>query len=213
MQKPLPIKQLTSTFKYFFLLLITQFFAGNQLFAQGLYKLSGSKENQVKVTGKSNVHDWAMTANNPTCEAEFTDPTGTDNIPKSLNSLSFSVNAKSLKSEHSSMDNRTYKVIKADDYPKITFKINSAVISPVAKGKFSIKTTGILNIAGVAKTISMQVNGSVNADQSITCSGTQKLKLTDYNIQPPSFMLGAMKVGDELTINFHLNFKNNQQSI
>jgi polyisoprenoid-binding protein YceI len=208
MQKPLSIKQLTTTFKYVLVVLALQSFTGNQLLAQSVYKLSGSKENQLKVSGKSNVHDWAMTANNPTCEAEFSNPTGTDNIPKNLTSLSFSVNSKSLKSEHSSMDNRTYKVIKADDYPKITFKMSSAVISPVAKGKFSIKTIGVLNIAGVAKTINMQVNGIVNADQSITCSGTQKLKLTDYSIQPPSFMLGAMKVGDELSIAFNLNFKN-----
>lgn len=208
MQNPLSVKHLTNVSKYFLVLLITQISTGNQLAAQSVYKLSGSKENQVKVSGKSNVHDWSMTANNPTCEAEFSSLSGVDNIPKNLNSLSFSVNAKSLKSEHSSMDTRTYKVIKADDFPKITFKMSSAVISPVAKSKFSIKTTAILTIAGVAKTISMQVNGVVNSDQSITCSGTQKLKLTDYSIQPPSFMLGAMKVGDELSIAFNLNFKN-----
>jgi len=180
---------------------------GHQVTAQSVYKLNPSKENVVKVSGTSNVHDWAMTAENPTSEAEFGPLTGNENVPKSLNSLSFSVNAKSLKSEHSSMDTRTYKVIKADDFPKISFKLGSAVISPVSKGKFSVKATGTLSIAGVSKTITMQVNGVVNADQSITCSGTQKLKLTDYSIQPPSFMLGAMKVGDELSISYNLNFK------
>lgn len=199
---------LNSTLKYISSLLFVPLLFGNQLYAQGTYKLNGAKENVVKVSGKSNVHDWAMTAQNPICEADFGELSAAENTPKSLTSLSFSVNAKSLKSEHSSMDNRTYKVIKADEFPKITFKQISAVITPVSKGKFSIKTTGSLTIAGVSKTVTLQVNGTVNQDHSITCTGTQKLKLTDYSIQPPSFMLGAMKVGDELSIAFNLTFKN-----
>ncbi len=39
--------------------------------AQDLYKLSGSKENSIKVLGTSNVHDWTMEAQNPTAEASF----------------------------------------------------------------------------------------------------------------------------------------------
>ncbi|TDQ11436.1 YceI family protein [Pedobacter metabolipauper] len=172
-----------------------------------VYKLSASKDNIVKVSGTSNVHDWKMTAMDPVCEADFGAISATDGIPKSLNALTFSVNAKSLKSESSSMDNRTYKTIKADTYPKISFKLSNAVITPTTKNKFAIKATGALTLAGVTKTIVMQLTGEVKADQTITCTGVEKLKLTEYSIQPPSFMLGAMKVGDELTISYNLNFK------
>ena len=207
MKKMLHFTLFNPSLKYLAILVFVALVSGQQLQAQSNYKLSGSKENLIKVSGKSNVHDWTMNAENPAAEADF-GSLNADNVPKSLTALSFSVNAKSLKSEHSSMDTRTYKVIKADDFPKISFKLSSAVISPVSKGKFTVKAAGTLTIAGVTKTISMQVNGTVNADQSITCTGVQKLKLTDYNIQPPSFMLGAMKVGDELSIAFNLNFKN-----
>ena len=110
------------------------------------------------------------------------------------------------------MDNRTYKTIKADAYPKITFKLIAATITPLRKTMFLIKATGTLTIAGTAKTVTMQVNGTVNDDRSITCSGQQKIKLTDFNIQPPSFMMGAMKVGDDLTIQYGLNFKRTIQN-
>jgi len=180
--------------------------------AQDLYKLSGSKENSIKVLGTSNVHDWTMEAQNPTAEALFSTLASDEDIPKSLNSLSFSVGAKSLKSDRTSMDNRTYKTIKADTYPKITFKLVSSVITPVRKNVFLIKATGTLTIAGTSKTILMQVNGSMNGDNSITCSGQQKIKLTDFNIQPPSFMMGAMKVGDDLTIQYGLTFKKATQN-
>lgn len=181
--------------------------AANNLQAQVTYKLSSSKENVVKVFGKSNVHDWHMIAQNPQCEASF-GPVTVEGIPKSLTALSFTVNAKSLKSESESMNNRTYKTIKADTYSQITFKLREATITPHQKSKFLVNATGTLTIAGVSKIISMQVNGEVKPDNSIVCIGEEKIKLTDYGIQPPSFMLGAMKVGNELAIAFTLVLKN-----
>jgi len=105
------------------------------------------------------------------------------------------------------MDNRTYKTIKADAYPQITFKLSDATIAPLQKNKFSVKATGTLTIAGVSRVITIQANGEVKPDNSITVTGQEKLKLTDFNIQPPSFMLGAMKVANDLTIGYTLNFK------
>jgi len=180
--------------------------------AQDFYKLSGSKENSIKVLGTSNVHDWIMYAQNPIAEASFSAPAGDEGVPKNLYTLSFSVSAKGLKSEHTSMDNRAYKTIKAETYPTITFKLISSIITPVKKNTFLIKSTGTLSIAGTSKTIVMQVNGSMNDDNSITCSGQQKIKLTDFNIQPPSFLMGAMKVGDDLTIQYGLTFKKATQN-
>ncbi|MHA4895556.1 YceI family protein [Pedobacter sp. PWIIR3] len=197
---------LTAIKRYLALTLLIPALSITSLSGQALYKLNG-KDNLVKIAGKSNVHDWTMTALNPVAEADFGVLTGADNIPKSLSDLSFTVLAKSLKSEHSSMDTRTYKTIKADDFPKITFKLSNAVISPVSKNKFKIKATGILTIAGVSKSIAMQVSGEVKADQSITCTGSESIKQTEYNIDPPSFMLGAMKVANELLVTYTLNFK------
>lgn len=195
---------LSAPFKYLLLLIFTSVALAGNLHAQVTYKLNGSKDNLVKVSGKSNVHDWTMTAENPVCEAAFATE---ENVPKSLNSLSFSVNAKSLKSESTSMNNRTYKAIKADAYPQITFKLREATVTPLQKNKFSVNATGTLTIAGVSKVITLQVNGEVKSDNTIVCSGQEKIKLTDYGIQPPSFMLGAMKVGNDLSIAFTLHFK------
>lgn len=194
-------------FKY----LIVLFFIGvgisSSLQAQVVYKLNGAKENIVKIAGKSNIHDWTMTAENLACEANFGPLSGEAGVPKNLISLSFNVKSRNLKSESESMNNRTYKAIKADAYPDIDFKLREATISALQKNKFAVDATGTLTIAGVSKIITLHVNGEVNVDHTILCTGQQKIKLTDYGIQPPSYMLGAMKVGNELTILFTLNFK------
>ena len=186
----------------FLLMLITP---TQQLFAQGAWKLSASKDNVIKVLGSSNVHDWVETSTKLVSDADFVAAPGAE--PTALNSLNFSVEAKTLKSEHEAMDSRTYKAINADKFPKITFKLSSATITPGAAGKFTIKATGTLTIAGKSNVITLLVNGEANADGSITCTGQEKIKLTDYGIEPPSFMLGAMKVANNLTIQFTLNYK------
>ncbi len=183
-------------------LLVLLTISGYNLYAQVNYKATGT----VKVAGKSNVHDWEMTAQNIVCEAGFSQAAA-DELPKALTSLSFSVNAKNLKSKNESMDNRTYKAIKADTYPQITFKLAEATLTPGQKNKCSIKASGKLTIAGVTKLINLNVDAELKADNTIQCTGEEKILLTDYNIQPPSFMLGAMKVGNELTISYNLNFK------
>ncbi|MCC8424915.1 YceI family protein [Mucilaginibacter sp. UR6-11] len=171
--------------------------------AQSVYKLTPGKDASIKVLGTSNVHDWALTSTSMESQGEF------KLDDKQLRAFSFSLNAKSLKSEHESMDNRTYKTMKADQYPKVTYKLISAVVTPVQKNKYTIKATGDLTIAGVTQTIVMNVSAVVNADNTISCSGSENIKLTDYKIDPPSFMLGAMKVKNDLTIQFNLTYKNN----
>lgn len=170
--------------------------------AQTIYK-TGLGTN-IKVAGTSNVHDWTMTATGIDSKGEFKIENG---ALVSLQAFTLSVDVKTLKSEHSSMDSRTYKAIDADKYPRITYKLNSAVVTTVSKGKYLIKTKGELTIAGATQAIAMDVNAVLNADNTITCIGSEKVKLTDYKITPPSFMLGAMKVYNDLTILFTLNYQ------
>lgn len=157
--------------------------------------------------GSSNVHDWTLTSTVMESQGDFKIE---ENQLRSITAFTFSVNAKSLKSEHESMDGRTYKTMKADQYPKVTYKLTTALITAAAKNKYQVKATGDLTIAGVTQSIVMYITAGVNPDNTITITGSENLKLTDYKIEPPSFMLGAMKVKNDLTIQFNLTYKNNQ---
>jgi len=175
--------------------------------AQANYKILTNPDVAIKVLGSSNVHDWTETATGLESQGEFKFEGG---VLRTLRSFSFSVSAKNLKSEHSSMDDRTYKTIKADQFPKIIYKLSSAVVTTVQKNKYTIKATGELTIAGATQTVTLNVTAVVNSDNTITCTGSQKIQLTDYKMEPPSFMLGAMKVKNDLTIQYNLIYKNTQ---
>ncbi|UOE49784.1 YceI family protein [Mucilaginibacter sp. SMC90] len=166
--------------------------------AQANYKLAPGST--LKVLGSSNVHDWTMTSGAAESQAQF------DLANHSLPALTLRVPATSLKSEHSSMDDRTYTAINAKKYPDISFKLTSATVLAGDGNTYQIKANGDLTIAGVTKPITVEVT-AVNADNAITCSGSKKIQLTDYGIKPPTFMLGAMKVYNDLTIQFNLIYK------
>ena len=172
--------------------------------AQVTYQLAQSPAVFIKVSGKSNIHDWVMTTKGIESQAKF--KLDGNNLAD-VTSLSFSVAAESLKSGKSTMDNRTYKTIKADQYPNITYRLTSATVSHISQKNYLVKTKGELTIAGVTQPINVSVNATVNADNTITCTGTANIKLTDYGIKPPSFVLGTMKVYNDLAIQFTLIYK------
>jgi polyisoprenoid-binding protein YceI len=169
--------------------------------AQSIYKLVAAPGVTIKVLGSSNVHDWTMASSVMESQGDF------NLAGHRLQSLGFSLAFTSLKSDHTSMDDRTYKAVNASKYPDIIYKLTSAEVTPGDKGSYLIKTKGTLTIAGVTQPVTMDVTAVANADNTITCSGSKKIQLTDYGIKPPTFMLGAMKVYNDLTIQFNLIYK------
>jgi hypothetical protein len=166
-----------------------------------------SADPDIKVLGTSNLHKWSMEAKEMSCSAKFSFAAGSSQ-PQSLAALDLSIPIHNLKSGESSMDSRAYTAMKADKFRTITFVSQSAVIVPGQKNQFQIKSTGTMTIAGVAQPEVLTAACQVNADGSIVCNGSTPIKMTDFQIKPPSFMLGALKTGDALTIDFSLIFKN-----
>lgn len=160
------------------------------------------KSYDMKISGTSNMHDWKMKAKDASINAVWNLQAGKI---ADLSGLEFSMPVKGLKSESDLMDSRTYSTLKADKHQKINFKLVSADVTQQG-GQYLIKATGNLTIAGVTKSVVLMANGVMNSDKLITVTGSKKIKMSEWQIKPPSFMFGAMKVGDEVTIDFNLKF-------
>lgn len=188
-------------FKLFFILTLFSltFTFNHQVSGQTTYHVAdGSK---IIVAGTSTLHDWTMQADKFNVDAAAT--VKADQIV-SLSALTFSLPVVNLKSKEKSMDTRAYKALKSDEFKDITFKLTNAVVVPEQK---VIKATGILTISGVSKTISFPVEYHVT-NGIVSLKGSKGIKMSEYGIKVPSFMLGAMKTGDDLKINISLNLKN-----
>jgi polyisoprenoid-binding protein YceI len=175
-----------------------------QLFSQDMYKINESKDIDMKLSGTSTLHKWTMSAQTFTGEAQFG---FTNHLLSNVTSMNFSLAVQDLKSGEKGLDKNAYKALKTDQYKDILYTLTSAKVSPEKDKRYLISTKGKLSIAGVTNDVSMDVYCVVNEDNSITCTGSDKLKMTDYQVKPPSFMLGAMKTGDAITLDFTMVYK------
>jgi len=151
----------------------------------------------MAVDGTSNVHDWTENVEtiNGTCAATINGGSLAE-----ISSLHVTIPVRSIKSGKSTMDKNTYNAMKADKYPNIVFNLKSASIS----GN-KVVLNGTLTIAGKTNNVSITSNYTV-AGGKLTIKGDYKMKMTQYGIDPPTAMLGAMTTGDNLTIRFNLVF-------
>ena len=185
--------------KYLFLLLPI-FFLGAGPKAQTNYKLANA---ELSVSGTSSLHDWTMTSNSASGSAIFT----TDGATlKSIQNLNVSMKAETLKSGKGGMDDNTYKALKTKKNPDIKFTLKE-VKSIAKKGNnYLVEAVGILSIAGESKTITVQGQASPT-DGTLKITGSKKFKMTDFGVDPPTALLGTIKTGDDITINFNLTYK------
>lgn len=178
-------------------------FAITWLFISALALQSGAQtpykqtaDSYITVAGTSTLHAWTMTSKDTQFQAAFEN--GPDGAPTQLKSLTLTVPSQSLKSEHSAMDKNAYSSLKTDKFKSITFSLTTASID-----KNIIKCAGNLTIAGVTKLINVDANCQTKPDMSMRCTGTKTFKMSEYQIDPPSFMFGTVKTGDEITISFN----------
>ncbi|MBL0742694.1 YceI family protein [Chryseolinea lacunae] len=170
--------------------------------AQTVYTIRDSKELDMKLSGTSTLHKWSMNTKTLTGSAQFSFAPGHQNQIDGIHSLTMKLDVLSLTSDEKALDRNAYKALKTDQFKNISYTLISAKVSPEKDHTYHVVTTGNLEIAGVTNKVAMDVFCVVNADATITCSGSDQLKMTDYNVKPPSFMLGAMRTGDDITLDF-----------
>lgn len=163
-----------------------------------------SQSVDLVVNGTSNIHDWHINSKQGQSEAIVV---LTNDKITSLQKLTFSSPAKSLKSDSKQMDKNTYKALKVEANPNINFELVSANLTVVDGSTYSVKGIGKLTIAGVTKQTDVNGTCKVNADKSLTITGTKKFKMTDYKVDPPTALFGTIKTGDDIVINYNLKIK------
>ncbi len=175
--------------------------ASDHLNAQTTYQSNTAK---TTIKGTSTLHDWDMTSSEGKTTASFLIEQGQ---VKGINALSFTIAAESLKSDRSGLDKNAYKALETDKYKDIVFKMTSGTVSSTGNHTFQVKATGNLTIAGTTKQTTITAKGQFNpSDKSISVTGNTAFKMTTYNVKPPTVMMGTIKTGDDITIDYQAKF-------
>jgi hypothetical protein len=168
-------------------------------------KLSVKNNVSIAVSGTSTMHDWVMNSN--AADVSLTLHEDDQGILTKISDMQFKMSAKSLKSGKNAMDNNAYKALKTDKFPHIVAKLKNATVTTNDNKNYTVKAKISLNIAGVEKESDLHVNiKKINMD-AYEIKTSAQITMTDYNVSPPSFMMGAVKTGNDVTLNINFNIQ------
>lgn len=171
--------------------------------AQTNYKQS--PESYITIAGTSTLHEWTMTSSSPQVVAAI-ESTAEGNV-KALKSLVLTVQSQSIKSANKGMDKNAYSALKVDKYKAINFFMNSSTVQNNV-----IQCSGDLSIAGVTKQVRVDATCKVKDDKSsLICTGSKTIKMSDFQVEAPSFMFGTVKTGDEIIVSFNIELVPNKK--
>lgn len=172
------------------------------------FKLSSSSS--ISVHGSSTILDWEVKAENFTGLLTVKAKKNSKSAIKkgSISKISLLIPVNSMRSEKGEiMDNKMHRALKMEDFPNIIYTLISTVeFESIDENKNTLRMSGILDIAGVEKAIETDVS-VCHINDILSLTGEIQLKLSDFNIEPPSAMFGQIETGNDITINFTFEYK------
>lgn len=172
------------------------------LYAQNSFR-SVDGQSKVIVKGTSSVHDWEMQSSDISVKMGLS----ASGQALQIRDVSFSSTANSLKSKHDLMNNKAYEALNAKKHPEIRFVQTSVSVESFQNNSFKGKLQGNLEIAGVTKNVEIPFTGALKSDHQVVVNGTLKLRMSDFGIKPPTAMMGTIKTGNEISLEYQVEMK------
>jgi hypothetical protein len=121
-----------------------------------------------------------------------------------LYSLWFVVECESLQSDESALTKNVHKALKSSSNEQINFVLSKAKVKEAANGIYEMFCEGFLTIGGVEKETDLKVSCKLNDDKSYTCSGSKKLKMSEFDIKLTPAIMNNLKPSDDIEIFYNL---------
>jgi polyisoprenoid-binding protein YceI len=164
-----------------------------------------AEQSKMVIKGTSSIHDW---------ETNVTEINGSgvfalnSNSVESVNNFQMSIPVKSLESGKKGLDNKVYEALKANKSPKIEFQFRDA--NQITPGKITVN--GKMTIAGKSKDVQLTSDYKVEKGNVIV-NGSHSMKMTEFDVDPPTAMLGTVRAGDQIQIEYNLVFTNETNNL
>ena len=100
------------------------------------------------------------------------------------------------------MNGKIYDALEVEKYPEINFQF----LEMNRLSEQEVEITGNLNLAGVSKKVTV-VSRYEPQVVGVRFAGNYTLDMRDYNIDPPTAMMGTLKTGALVDLNFSFVFE------
>lgn len=115
---------------------------------------------------------------------------------------------KGLTSGDATLDRDMAKALKSDRFETVRFLADSFQVGPPSapRAPSELVVRGRLTVAGVERTIVMTMSASPTRD-GLRVVGSQNILMSDYGIEPPTFLFGALKAADLVVVKFDVELR------
>ena len=167
--------------------------------AQG--SLSIGPESRLWVEGTSTRSDWTVQAKSVEGGVTLADA----GSGSSVSGVQLNVDAAEIVSEKSSIMDRLIRgALKVEEHPTISYELVDATPADAEGDGFALQTSGRLTLAGVTNSVEMLVQGVDLGGGTFRYTGSTPLKMTDFDMTPPTAMFGALRTADDVTVHFEI---------
>lgn len=157
---------------------------------------------EMMLDGTSNVgRDW---------EAEVTDMNGSAEIAAGeafgVEDVRLNVSVEGIHSDQGSVEDKIHDALEINRYPTIFFRADAIEIPEPPASEFVARAIGELIVAGERKNVEIEATG-LQEDEAFRFQGTKDLNMEeDFDVDPPTAMLGALRAAPEVTVTFDVLF-------
>lgn len=104
------------------------------------------------------------------------------------------------------MNRDLYETLLSEKHPFISFEYTSthSITYDDSEDLYDLMVIGYLTVAGHKKKIEFPMQAYVQDDGTLRATGKTELRMTDYNVEPPTALLGMVRVDDLLSVHFEL---------
>jgi hypothetical protein len=165
------------------------------------------------IEGTSTVHDWESRTTQPAVkllrDAPAADPADVAALDAwlrggNLRGLELGVPLATMHSQKgSTLDKNLLKALKADKNPEITFNLTQARVGEPSGDSIRVSADGTLRVAGRERPITV-TGRLVRSEAGVWLNGSHGLRMSEYDVKPPTMMMGTIRVRDSVSVHFKL---------
>lgn len=158
---------------------------------------------KITVTGGSTLHDWEVIA------GKVLDyPSQIIVEENTIKTFAFKVEVKSMDGGRgTSMNNKIYTALQSETSPYITYIQDKPAVLNFENSNsiFNLISVGKVEIAGKEKLVETAMTGTLN-NGLLTIKGSKALKMSNFDIEPPSAMFGQIQTKDDFIVHFEFQY-------
>jgi len=183
--------------------------SAGSLFAQDT-ELTLSPDHEIIIDGTSNARDWDARVETVNAEFKLSGFNGTslENLqPQHFETLNFEMRVESIDSGTRGLTRNIHNYLRAGDHPYITFELENVREIQNNGDSVTIIADGVVTAAGNSVPVELTVNAEKGSNGSFIFSGQQDLKMTSFDIDPPTALLGTIRARDEFSVIYKVSFQ------